>query len=251
MLSRLLLLLPDASQPWPWWVFLLTLLAGLAVWVAGARFSRALIVLAAVTLGAVIGKVAPQALGIRFDPMACVVAGALAFAIAAFLLHRLILASALGGLAFLWTASAVWALADKPKGFHWPTLHSAGELGSFLQGLHAQLGTDLIQQIASLAVLASISFVSLSILFPRAATTFFWSLVGVTMVVSAGVSWCHYLAPERLSLLPQSAATQGILLGSAVLAGWAAQAILAARKSAQSANSQQQDPAPPAQAIAA
>ncbi len=111
MFQHLITLLPRQPGTVTLIVALMGCLCGLALWIAGARFSRSMLTLAAVALGTAIGMKLPLWCNWSIDPMAPAVAGAIVLGVSAYALHRLWVGAWLGGVLTLWSVLVLWARA--------------------------------------------------------------------------------------------------------------------------------------------
>ncbi|MFN4242549.1 MAG: hypothetical protein ACK4PI_04855 [Tepidisphaerales bacterium] len=217
MLQRLLLLLPETGPAWAWYWWVALVGGGMLLWLAGARVSRPLVTLLLVTAGALAGKHVPPAMGWAVDPMAAIAGTALVAGIAGFALHRCAVGLGLGAVAGLWAVLGCWAAAAGPSYWQWPRRLSE------LAELKSRLDPQLWQMMLALGGLAAVTGVAVSVLFPRVATTLFWTLTGCSIWCGGAVAWAFYSGPDRLARLPQGDLAQGLLLAAIVLAGFVAQ----------------------------
>lgn len=217
VLKRLLLLLPETGPAWAWYWWAAIVGVGMLLWLAGGRVSRPLVTLGLVTAGALLGKHLPPALGLAIDPMAATAAAALVLGVLGYALHRWVVGVGLGVLAGLWTVLACWSLAQRPLYWNWPARLTD------LAAWKDRLDPELWQMMVALGGLAGVSAVALSVVFPRLATTLFWTLLGTTLGCGGALAWAFYTGPDRLARLPETSLGQGLLLGAIVLAGFVAQ----------------------------
>jgi len=199
-----------------------TVVGGL-LWLLGARFSRSMLSLLAVTAGSWIGVRLPQLFGWTIDPTCVGVAGAIILTTAAFLFHRTLIGIALGAVSALWAVAAAWIRFDGPNQWHPADLHWTGSLVTYLtkiwQSFPGQLG--MVLPYAFGAGLAA--GVLTGVLWPRFGRCLLYSLIGSTLILASGLPLAGRLRPDWLQLAPQSTQAQLLILFSFVAVGVAVQ----------------------------
>src|SRR5687768_9630925 len=118
MVQELLPYFPDALTPPQAIVCLLALMAGVVLWLAGAVWSRGLVTLIAVTLGAALGMHVPRWQLWPINSMALAVLGAVGFGLSAYLIERLWMGLTLGVILACWAALGTW-IHERPGDFVW------------------------------------------------------------------------------------------------------------------------------------
>lgn len=226
ILQRLHLLLPSAwsseqgTLHWIWWLSIA--LAGAMVYLLGARFSRGLVTLALVTLGAFLGKLIPPALGTHIDPAAGCIVGALVLGVLAFVFHRFLIAWSLGLLTGLCVVLGLFVHATTPAAWTWPSLSHG--LSPALELCAAQLGTDTVQRMAALGGIASLAATALAFVFPRIGLCLFWSLLGLMLMLTSLLGYSAAHTSDLLtSLSARDTQTQLIALAALLLTGFVIQ----------------------------
>src|SRR5687768_12184326 len=104
--------------------------AGVVLWLAGSRFSRSLVTLLAVSIGALIGMQLPAWFGWEIDGMGVAVGGAMVLGLSGYLLHNTWVGMALSAMLVLWAGTAAWVLAGggvTPGDVPWPSLDWSAE----------------------------------------------------------------------------------------------------------------------------
>src|SRR5678815_5388750 len=96
MLQQLLPLLPKEAGTGALMIAITGALIGLGMWLIGARFSRPMVTLAAVAIGAVIGMRMPQWFNWTINGMGPAVGAAIVFGVSGFVGHRLWIGMGLG-----------------------------------------------------------------------------------------------------------------------------------------------------------
>lgn len=212
MLHQLIQLLPTwLTESVPFVLVWGTVVGGL-LWLLGARFSRAMLTLIAVTAGSWIGVRLPELFGWSIDPVCVGVVGSVIMGTAAFLFHRTLIGIGLGGVVAFWAVIAAWIRFDGPNQWHPADLHWTGSLVTFLtkiwQSFPGQLGTVL--PYACGAGLAS--GVLIGVLWPRFGRCLLYSLIGSTLALASGLSLALRQRPDWVERLPQSSQAQLLIL---------------------------------------
>ena len=102
--------------------------AGLVLWLAGSRFSRSLVTLLAVSVGAVLGMHLPSWFGWGIDGMGLATGAAMVLGLTGYLLHNTWVGAALCLMLSLWAAAAAWLVfggGTSPFDVTWPAAQSS------------------------------------------------------------------------------------------------------------------------------
>src|SRR5881394_1577497 len=83
-------------------------IAGLVLWLIGARFSRSIVTLIAVSIGALVGLRLPAWFSVPVGAWATAIGGALLLGISGYALHRMWVGAGLAFLLALWAGILVW-----------------------------------------------------------------------------------------------------------------------------------------------
>ena len=178
-------------------------LAGLVLWLAGARYSRMVVTLGSVTVGGIAGMLAPRILGWNVNTMATSVAGAMLGGLAGFILHGVCIGVALIFILCVWAAVGTWLLCHGDIPITWPqSTHSFSE---FYHAVWNQLPESVREPMPIvISMTAGFGFI-IRFMSPKLALVLAYSLVGVTLVVTAAL-WAvqsHAFAwPGPLSFRP-------------------------------------------------
>src|SRR5215218_9169883 len=111
MVQQLLPLLPKEIGQAALIAALVGTFIGVGLWLAGARFSRPLITLVTVSLGAVIGRALPGWMNWNVNSMAASVGGAVVLGMSGYVMHRVWVGLGLGLLLACWAALGTWVFA--------------------------------------------------------------------------------------------------------------------------------------------
>ena len=200
--------------------------AGGVLWLAGSRFSRSLVTLLAVTVGAVLGMQLPRWFGWPIDGMGLAVGGAVVLGLSGFLLHSTWVGLSLSGMLALWAGTAAWAVAGGGARFeiHLPEIDPAADASVVLAGLWRALPGDLPWVMPFAVAGALAAGVMITVLWPRLARVLAYSLAGSTLLVLAGVWAMRMSKPQWTAMLPKDLLTTGLglmaLVGVGVLMQW-------------------------------
>ena len=193
--------------------------AGAVLWLAGSRFSRSLVTLLAVSLGAVIGLHLPARFGWAVDPMGVAFVGALALGLTGYLLHTTWIGMALSLTLAVWVGTAAWLTVGGGQRLHWPTLDASAGVETALAAVWRSLPGDLprVMPVALAAALAG--GIAITVLSPKLGRVLTYTLVGLSLLVVMGVTAMRMSRPDWLALLPRSLPAQAAVLAGMVLAG--------------------------------
>jgi hypothetical protein len=207
MVQQLLPLLPEPTR----FTFLVALagsLLGAGLWLTGARFSRRLITLLGVAVGAGLGMAMPQWFGWTVHPMACAVGGAVLCGAAGFGLHKLWVGVGLGMVLACWATLATWLAFSGNEPWHWPA--ATETVLEYAAAVWAAIPELVRLYLPYSAGTAMISGISATLLWPRVGVVLLYSCAGVSLLVGMGLAAIEAGQPEWLELLP--ADTWGQLL---------------------------------------
>ena len=195
--------------------------AGLVLWLAGSRFSRSLVTLLAVSVGAVVGMHLPGWFGWDVDGMGLATGAAMVLGLTGYLLHNTWVGATLCLMLTLWAAAAAWLLfggGTTPFVIEWPAIESSDPplvLAAVWRALPGELPRIMpVAGAAAVPVGVGVSVVSL-----RLAQVLAYSLAGLTLLVVTGI-WAMRLShPQWLAALPNAISSQLAALVCLVMLG--------------------------------
>jgi len=190
--------------------------AGLVLWLAGSRFSRSLVTLLAVAVGAAVGMHLPRWMGWPIDGMGLAVGGAVVLGLSGYLLHSTWVGISLSGLLALWAGTAAWIVAGQGARleFQWPQIDPAADASTALATLWRAMPGDLPWVMPCAVAGALVSGVIVTVFWPKLARVLAYSLAGISLLVVAGVWAMQMSRPQWLASAPKDLPTQvAILLG--------------------------------------
>ena len=195
--------------------------AGLVLWLAGSRFSRSLVTLLAVSVGAVLGMHLPGWFGWGIDGMGLATGAAMVLGLTGYLLHNTWVGATLCLILSLWAAAIAWLLfggGTTPYDVAWPAVKSSDPvivLAAIWRALPGELPRAMPCALAG-AVTAGVAISVVSAKFARVLT---YSLAGLTVLVVAGVWALHMSQPDWIAMLPRTFSTQLAMLFGLVTVG--------------------------------
>jgi hypothetical protein len=194
-------------------------IAGLVLWLAGARFSRTLMALVAVAAGALIGSALPRWCGWTISGMGPAVGLAVVLGVSGFVLHRVWVGMGLGAVLALWASLAVWLLTRGGQEFDWPNPDHYASLIIWLRAVWLNIPPEPARVIPYAAAAAAVSGLAMTILWPRFSTLLAWSLIGVSMLVGLGSAVLDDLQPQWTRAVPEQTWAQCLTLGMLIAVG--------------------------------
>jgi hypothetical protein len=190
--------------------------AGVILWLAGSRFSRSLVTLLAVSVGAVLGMHLPRWFGWPVDGMGLAVGGAVVLGLSGFLLHNTWVGLSLSGLLVLWSGTAAWAVAGtgSPFEIQWPDIDPTADASTVLATLWRAMPGELPWVMPCAVAGALAAGVLTTVLWPKLARVLAYSLAGLSLLVVAGLWAMQMSRPQWLARVPRDFPTQlAVLLG--------------------------------------
>jgi hypothetical protein len=175
------------------------LVMGLLLWLTGSRFSQGLVTLAAVAVGAYVGKKLPGWMGWGVDPIGTAFGGALVLGVVGYVYHRMWVGVGLGLLVAGWAAVGTWAIMGGGEAWVWPTV-VAWDVTAIGQALWGSVPVELRTVMPWTVGGAGMAGMTLAAIKPRVAGRMFYSMLGLSVVVTAGVlmhqmNWLRRLLP--------------------------------------------------------
>jgi hypothetical protein len=214
MVQQLLPLLPKEIGQAALIAALVGTLIGAGLWLVGARFSRPLITLVTVSMGAVIGRSMPEWMNWNVNSMAASVGGAVVLGMSGYIMHRVWVGLGLGLLLACWAAVAVWVFAGADTVLTWPAVDPTMTWQSFGQACWDQLPERVRTLLPYACGGAMISGFLSSLLWPRVAVVILYSALGTSLLVSLGLVAIEAKRPDWITFVPsQTWAQVTTLLG--------------------------------------
>jgi hypothetical protein len=209
------------------WVGGTGLVVGTVLWLAGSRFSQMLVTLAAVGVGAYLGKKVPGWVHSEIDPIGTCMGGALVLGIVGYVYHRMWVGAGLGLLLAGWAAVVTWNVVCPGQRWGWPAV-PVMDLAAIGKAVWAALPVEAQRVMPWTVGLAGVVGMVLAEFWPRVAGRLFYSLLGLS-VVGAGALLVKQTAgwPGRV---PSGVAVQVAMVAGLVGVGMAVQGWLSPRR---------------------
>ena len=225
MIEHLLPLLPTEPDT----RFLIASGAGVAIgailWLVGARFSRYLVTLGGVAIGAYAGRAAPAVFGWEIDPMGPAFGLALVIGAIAFLAHRVVVAWLLGVVLSLVAMAAAWQWRGAPP-VAFPPVEHAWTPERYAQELWAGVPQDVRDVAPHAGLICVLVGWGVALLWPRVGLVALYSILGLVLALFMGLCLVNMSQPSLLAYIPAQAAVQGAVLLGLITVGVLAQWIM-------------------------
>jgi hypothetical protein len=194
-------------------------LIGMLAWLVGSRFSRPVVTLLTVTIGAIVGMHMPVWFGWDISGAGPAVGAALVLGVTGYALHGLWVGIGLGTVLASWAAMACWIIFRNGANLTWPPITTDTTLIDYCKAIWQQMPAEVAQYLPFAAATALISGVAAAIVWPRASLILGWSMAGATLLAGMGVAAVNFERPQWLEHVPQPMWAQSVLLGSLVAIG--------------------------------
>ncbi len=211
MLQTLLPLLPAEAGAVAMAMAGVGMLIGLVLWLAGARYSRSIVTLLMVTIGAGLGLRLPGWFGWPVSGMGAAVGGAMSLGLIGFLLHRLWVGLGLGWMLAAWGALLVWTMLGQGQTWQVPA-EEATTLGGYAASVWEAMPDDFTWVAPFVCAAAMLTGLSIGWIWPRMGVVLLYSVMGVSLLVATGLAAIEFGRPEWLSHVPSQTAPQVMLL---------------------------------------
>jgi hypothetical protein len=217
VVQELVHLLPAENVGTGWLIATIVVgVIGAVIWIVGARYSRWILTLLAVLLGAALGKNLPGWLGWQISGAGPAVGAALLLGVTGFVLHGMWVGIGLGAVLCCWTAIGCWIGLRDAASWNWPPIGDGATLTSYLTSLWQTMPQNVTRLMPYCCAAAMVTGLAAAIIWPRLALLLGWSLAGTTLMVLAGIASLNFIRPELLGRLPSAAWAQATLLGSII-----------------------------------
>ena len=224
MLEQLFMLIPEEARASAGWLASGGAGIGACLWLGGSLFSRSLVTLGAVALGAFLGLRVPAWAGLPIGDWAIAVAGALILGVFAFVAHKLWSGAILGLLVAAWGFVAAWSVAGPGRDWHVPSQPADMSLFDYARTIWYSLPHEF-QRIAPLgAGIGLAAGLAISLMWHRFSLILLHTLLGSAMLLMLGGLALRISRPQTLAVLSQDpvirwTSVAGILL-IGILAQW-------------------------------
>jgi hypothetical protein len=192
---------------------------GEGMWLIGSRFSRPIVTLLTVLLGASIGMHLPKWFGWQISGAGPAVGAAVVLGVTGYVLHGMWVGVGLGIVMSSWTALACWILLRNGAAWHWPIIGPETTLDGFFKELWLGLPPDVTRILPYACATAMITGLAVTIIWPKVSLVLVWSMAGVTLLVCMGVAAIQIGQPAWLAKIPQPMWAQAALVLLLVMFG--------------------------------
>lgn len=212
MLHQWLALLPSQVGTLGLIVAVSGTLLGVLLWLVGARFSRPLITLCTVALGALAGMMLPRWFQWSVSGMGTAVGGAVLLGISGYWLHRFWVGFGLGLVLACWVALGTWTLLSGNVQWTWPPADENSTVTSYLTTTWQTLPADVTHALPFTCATAMLSGLVAAVLWPRIGLVMLHSMAGVSLAVGMGLAAIEFGRPQWLGIVPAQGSSQLMLL---------------------------------------
>jgi hypothetical protein len=194
-------------------------LIGAGIWLLGARYSRTIITLLTVLLGATIGMHLPQWLGWQISGAGPAVGMALVLGVTGYVLHGMWVGIGLGTVLASWVTMGCWILLRHGAAWTWPDHPDGTSWSWYLAEVWQSLPADVSRILPYVAGTALVSGVAAAIIWPKTSLIVGWSMAGATLLLGMGVAAADYGQPNLLAHVPSQPWAQIGVMALLVLVG--------------------------------
>jgi hypothetical protein len=219
MVQELLNLLPPDVGTLGLIIAIVGSMIGVGMWLTGSRFSRPIITLLTVLLGASVGMHLPKWFGWQISGAGPAVGGALVLGVTGYVLHGMWVGVGLGTVMASWAALGCWIMLRNGAAWSWPAVGPETTADGFLRELWLSLPPDVTRILPYACATAMISGLAVTIIWPKASLVLGWSMAGVTLLTCMGVAALQMGQPQWLGKIPQPMWAQASLVLMLVMLG--------------------------------
>ncbi len=194
-------------------------LIGVALFLAGAKFSRPILTLTAVAIGTAVGMKLPLWFGWQIDGMGPGVGGAIILGVSAYALHRFWVGLWLGLVLAAWAALITWNTVNHGAQFAFPQYTGFDALPQFLMQIWAAVPDQMQRYLALLGGAAMLVGLAAALAWPRIGTALLWSAAGASLLITTGIMALSRISPSMLEHLPRQISSQLAVLCGLVTLG--------------------------------
>ena len=194
-------------------------LSGLIMLLVGARFSRGIITLIAVSIGALVGLRMPHWFSVPLGAWATAVGGALLLGITGYALHKMWVGAGLAVLLALWAGILVWNIYCSGRVGTFPERLAGMGIDEYWSQVWNSLPRDFRRITPFLCGMAVVFGLTVSIFWSRAAAVMLYSVLGVSLLMIMGMMGIAVSRPSLLGILPSQTGSQIATFGGMVLFG--------------------------------
>jgi hypothetical protein len=210
MVQELLPLLPKELGTLALVLAIVGAIAGVGLWLAGARFSRSLITLLLVSAGGWIGLFIPRWFNLPVDGWAPALGLALVLGASGFFIHRFWVGVGLGIVLAGWAAVFTWIFCNGNNAWSWPALDWHTQPKDYLLSVWQNLPSQVQHVMPAASGAAAFLGLLTALVWTRIAAVILYSLAGVSLIVGLGLCAVNLRRPDWIGMLPASTLSQSI-----------------------------------------
>jgi hypothetical protein len=196
---------------------------GLGCWLIGGRFSRSILTLALVAVGAWVGVRMPRWFGWEIDGMGLGMAGAMLLGFGGYLLHRTWAGLLLGALLATSAGAAAWIALAPGVSWMLPPLDWTWNVPEVLRQVWQSLPPEMAKVIPLTTVGGVMAGIVTALRWPKLSRVLAFDLLGVLLMVTVGVPVVAAYQPQWIKYLPAGTERQVFTVMGLVLVGLAVQ----------------------------
>jgi hypothetical protein len=230
MVQPYLQLLPSHASSATTAALVVAAAVGAVVWLTGNLWSRWVITLFTVLLGATIGMQMPQWFGWNISGAGPAVGMAVVLGVTGYAVHGGWVGVLLGTVLALWAGLVTWVRVGDGQAMGVPILNEFTTFASFAQDWWHGLPPRVARLLPYTSAAAMVTGLACAILWTRLTTALAWSLSGVTLIAGCGLAAVHYARPEWLEGRVPGVPLQVVIVAMLVLIGTLIQLKLTARR---------------------
>lgn len=194
-------------------------ISGLIMWLVGAKFSRGIITLIAVSIGALVGLRMPHWISVPLGAWATAIGGALVLGCIGYGFHRMWVGAGLATLLALWAGIMLWQIYCSGRVGTFPDRLAGMGIDEYWTMIWNSLPRDFRRVAPFLTGLGVVFGVVVSIFWSRAASVMLYSILGVSVLMIMGMLGIAISKPSLLGILPSQTGSQIATFGGMVLFG--------------------------------
>jgi hypothetical protein len=224
MVQTYLQLLPAGASSTTTTALVVAAVVGALLWLSGSLYSRWVLTLFTVMLGASIGMQMPRWFGWNISGAGPAVGMAVVLGVTGFAVHGGWVGALLGMVLALWAALVTWICVGDAQAMSLPVVNEFTTLASFAQDWWMGLPPPVTRLLPYTTAAAMVTGLACAILWTRLTTALAWSLTGVTLVAGCGLAAVQFAHPEwldgRVPGVPLQAVIVVLLVALGALIQW-------------------------------